>query len=38
MCADAPIRLLGTHDNVGLSLANRDRMTDPGQQKELHGS
>jgi len=33
----APVRLLGTYDNVWLSHANRDRVTDPAMRKNWMG-
>jgi hypothetical protein len=35
--ADAPVRLLGTYDNVWLSHAKRDRVTDPDKRKNWMG-
>jgi hypothetical protein len=35
--AEAPVRLLGTYDNVWLSHAKRDRVTDPGKRKHWMG-
>jgi hypothetical protein len=35
--ADAPVRLLGTYDNVWLSHARRDRVTDPDKRKSWMG-
>lgn len=35
--ADAPVRLLGTYDNVWLSHAKRDRVTDPVKRKNWMG-
>jgi hypothetical protein len=34
----APVRLLGTYDNVWLSHAARDRVTDPGKRKRWIGA
>ena len=36
--AEAPVRLLGTYDNVWLSHAQRDRVTDPEKRKRWMGS
>jgi hypothetical protein len=36
--APAPVRLLGTYDNVWLSHAARDRVTDPAKRKRWMGS
>jgi hypothetical protein len=35
--AEAPVRLLGTYDNVWLSHAGRDRVTDPDKRKNWMG-
>jgi hypothetical protein len=35
--AEAPVRLLGTYDNVWLSHAGRDRVTDPVKRKSWMG-
>ncbi len=36
--AEAPVRLLGTYDNLWLSHAGRDRVTEPAKRKRWMGS